>query len=158
MDDLMIFDGSRISELSRFELVPENLQETDSMLLPISYNGATKAIAIGDVMKLFDKRDPNAAQDILIEQNRANIAYLFNKLDEMAEENDITLQGVIESQAVTDDLQNTNIATNTANIAKQTNINSSQQTQIDTLNTLSTSFSYSLTYIENINPWGVYNG
>ena len=27
-----------------------------------------------------------------------------------------------------------------------------------TLNTLSTSFSYSLTYIENINPWGVYNG
>ena len=110
MDDLMIFDGSRISELSRFELTPENLQETDSMLLPISYNGATKAIAIGDVMKLFDKRDPNAAQDILIEQNRTNIAYLFNKLDEMAEENDITLQGVIQSQAVTDDLQNTNIA------------------------------------------------
>ena len=158
MDDLMIFDGSRISELSRFELTPENLQETDSMLLPISYNGATKAIAIGDVMKLFDKRDPNAAQDILIEQNRTNIAYLFNKLDEMAEENDITLQGVIQSQAVTDDLQNTNIATNAANIATQTNINASQQTQINTLNEWNTSISYSLTYIENINPWGVYNG
>lgn len=128
-------DGVRISELTRYEVTEENLQERDSLLVPISYNGATKAISIGDVMMLFENKDVDGAQNQAIQKNRDDIAYLFSRLQELADERDITLQGIIESQAITDEVQNTNIAKNAAYIASQATVNLNQQDEINGLNT-----------------------
>ena len=159
--------GTRISELSRVDM--GQISGFDSLLIPVSYNGATKIMSLADFAYYNSAAaegmfDPQFAyQFAYIIQNKDSIAYLTAALQSLIATHNTDIDTMQETQKTTDDEQNAVITTNSTYIANINVVNDTQDEAIaynkeinDIQATYINDLQQSVSDMQNVEIWGVY--
>lgn len=149
-------DGVRISELERYDM--SYLNAGDFLMIPISYNGFTQIVSVGDMVNLFAN---NGEGGKLWERITQGFQELESKVDTFIEtqhEIDRAQNENIDWEGQRNDSQESDLSEIRRNLEQQTNINITQGEDIGENREYLDALAQALHDHENLEIWGVYSG